>query len=159
VSRFPRARGPRVVGPVLRVALPVLACAGLAVLFIWTRTQALDAAYDLAEQKKQHDRLSSMRSQLQLEVETLRSPGALDGWARVNLGMAPPAPGAVLAAGPRSNAGRAGVDGVGHPPSPAGPLSGRAAGAPAAPVGAARGAADSGERLASRGPSRAARAE
>ena len=157
MTRGPGARGPRVAGPVLGLALPVVLCAGLAVLFIWTRTQALDAAYGLAEERRLHDRLTSLRSQLQLEVETLRSPSALDGWARANLGMAPPAPGAVLAAGPRHAAGRAGEDGDGHRPTPAGPLSGRAAGARAA--GAARDVAASGERVASRGPSRAARAE
>jgi cell division protein FtsL len=148
-----------VVAGVLATALPVLLCAGLAVLFIWTRTAALGAAYQLAEAKKQHDRLASLHAQLQLEVETLRSPRALEDWARTRLGMAPPAPGAVLAAGPRLAAGRAGVNGVGHPSTPAEPLPGRAAGARVATPAAARDAGVSGERVALRGPTRAAALE
>lgn len=150
-----RRRGPAVLAPVLRTALPVLLCAGLAVFFIWTRTRALAASYQLAEEKKQHDHLTSLHGRLLLEVETLRSPRALEGWARTRLGMAPPAPGAVLAAGPRDSAGRAGVDGVGHRPSPAEPFLGRAAaGAREASSDAARDVVVSGEQVALRGPSR-----
>ena len=159
MRRPARPRGPSVAAPVLRAALPVLLCAGLAVVFIWTRTRALASAYELAEEKKRHDQLTSARGQLLLEVETLRSPRALEDFARTKLGMAPPAPGAVLAAGPRRAAGRAGVDGVGHRPTPAEPLLGRAAaGARAASDDAPRDAGVPGERVALRGPSRAAAA-
>lgn len=155
-----RARGPAVAGPVLRTAVPVVLCAALAVTFIWTRTRALAASYELAEEKKRHDRLTSERGQLLLEVETLRSPRALEAWARTRLGMAPPAPGAVLAAGPRYAAGRAGVDGVGHRPTPAEPLVGRAAaGAGGASSDAAPDVGAPGEQVALRGPSRAATGE
>ena len=160
MRRPARPRGPAVAGPVLRTALPVLLCAGLAVTFIWTRTRALAASYELAEEKKRHDRLTSARGQLLLEVETLRSPRVLEDWARNKLGMAPPAPGAVLAAGPRYAAGRAGVDGVGHRPTPAEPLSGRvAAGAGGAPKGAPPDVGVPGEQVALRGPPRAAPGE
>ena len=156
MRRPTRARGPAVAAPVLRTALPVLLCAGLAVGFIWTRTRALGASYELAEEKKRHDQLTSVRGQLLLEVETLRSPQALEGWARTKLGMAPPAPGAVLAAGPRYAAGRAGVDGVGHRPTPAEPLHGRAAAGAGAANQAARDAGVPGaQQVALRGPLRA----
>jgi hypothetical protein len=146
-----------VTAPVLRTALPVLLCAGLAVAFIWTRTRALGASYELAEEKKRHDQLTSMRGQLLLEVETRRSPRVLEEWARQDSRMAPPAPGAVLAAGPRSGAGRAGVDGDGHRPTPAEPLHGRAAaGARAASADAVRDVLVPGAQVALRGPSRAA---
>lgn len=160
MRRHARPRAPSVTAPVLRTAVPVVLCAALAVGFIWTRTRALAASYELAEEKKRHDQLTSVRGQLLLEVETLRSPRALEGWARTRLGMAPPAPGAVLAAGPRYAAGRAGVDGVGHRPTPAEPLRGRAAaGAREASSDAPRDVVVSGEQVALRGPSRAARAE
>jgi len=160
LRRPARQRGPSVAAPVLRTALPVLLCAGLAVTFIWTRTRALAASYTLAEEKKRHDRLTSARGQLLLEVETLRAPRALEDWARNRLGMAPPAPGAVLAAGPRYAAGRAGVDGVGHRPTPAEPLVGRAAaGAGGASQDAAPDVGVPGERVALRGPPRAAAGE
>lgn len=157
MRRPARTRGPSVAGPVLRTALPVVLCAGLAVTFIWTRTRALAASYGLAEEKRRHDQLTSARGQLLLEVETLRSPRALEAFARTRLGMAPPAPGAVLAAGPRIAAGRAGVDGVGHRPTPAEPVvSGRAAaGAGGASSDAAPDARAPGERMALRGPPRA----
>lgn len=156
MRRPARRRGPSVAAPVLRTALPVLLCAALAVAFIWTRTRALAASFELAEEKKRHDQLTSVRGQLLLEVETLRSPRALESLARTRLGMAPPAPGAVLAAGPRYAVGRAGVDGVGHRPTPAEPLHGRAAaGARAASSDAARDAGVPGEQVALRGPSRA----
>ena len=156
-TRPARSRGPAVTGPVLRTALPVLLCAALAVAFIWTRTRALGAAYELAAEQKRHDQLTSTRGQLQLEVEARRSPRVLEAWARRDARMAPPAPGAVLAAGPRSGAGRAGVDGDGHRPTPAEPLQGRAAaGARDASADAARDVLVPGARMALRGPSRAA---
>lgn len=160
MRRAARPRGPSVAAPVLRTALPVLLCAALAVTFIWSRTRALAASYELAEEKRRHDRLTSARGQLLLEVETLRSPRALEAFARTRLGMAPPAPGAVLAAGPRYAAGRAGVDGDGHRPAPAEPLSRRAAaGAGDASSDAAPDAGVPGERVALRGPPRAAPGE
>ncbi|HET9553338.1 MAG TPA: cell division protein FtsL [Anaeromyxobacteraceae bacterium] len=141
----------------LRAASLVGLCAALAVLFIWSRTRALASSYELGELQKAHARLVSDNDRLRIEVETLRSPAALERFARTRLGMAPPAPGAVLAAGPRLAAGRAGVDGVGHRPTPAEPLSGRAAaGARVASSDAPRVAEVPGEPVALRGPSRAA---
>jgi cell division protein FtsL len=157
VRRPTRSRGPSVAAPVLRIAATVVLCAGLAVLFIWSRTRALASAYELGEQQRAHARLTSEHDRLRIEVETLRSPAALERYARTRLGMAPPAPGAVLAAGPRLAAGRAGVDGVGHRPTPAEPLSGRAAaGARVASSDAPRAAEVPGGPVALRGPSRAA---
>jgi cell division protein FtsL len=159
VRRPGRPRGPALLAPLLRTALPVLVVAGLAVGFIWSRTRALTASYELAALKKEHDQLGKLQRQLQLEVETLRSPRALETWARRHLEMAPPAPGAVLAAGPRSPAGRAGVDGVGHPPAPAEPLAGRAAAGARASADGARDVEVSGaQQVALRGPLRAAAA-
>jgi cell division protein FtsL len=157
-SRPGRPRGPSVALPVLRTALPVLVVAGLAVLFIWSRTRALSAAYELGEAKQAHDQLGKLQRQLQLEVESLRHPRLLEAWAHQHHDMAPPAPGAVLAAGPRDSAGRAGVDGVGHRPTPAEPLSGRAAAGAGAAVEAAADAGVPGAQVALRGPLRAGRA-
>jgi cell division protein FtsL len=148
-----------VAAPVLRLASTVVLCAGLAVGFIWSRTRALASAYELGEHQRAHARLTSEHDRLRIEVETLRSPATLERFARTRLGMAPPAPGAVLAAGPRLAAGRAGVDGVGHRPTPAEPLHGRAAaGARTASSDAPRAATDPGEQIALRGPSRGASA-
>jgi len=155
-SRPARARGPAVALPVLRTALPVLVVAGLTVVFIWSRTRAMSAAYELAEAKQAHDQLGRLQRQLLLEVETLRQPRLLEAWARKHHDMAPPAPGAVLAAGPQGSAGRTGVDGVGHRPTPAEPFSGRAAAGAGAADGAARDAEVPGAQVALRGPLRAA---
>ncbi len=141
MRRPSRPRGPSVAAPVLRIAGGVVLCAALAVGFIWSRTRALAAAYELGEQQRAHARLTSEHDRLRIEVETLRSPAALERFARTRLGMAPPAPGTVLAAGPRLAAGRAGVDGVGHRSEPAEPLAGRAAaGAGGAALAASPGA-------------------
>jgi len=61
---------------VLRTALPVLLCAGLAVAFIWTRTRALGAAYELAEEKRRHDQLTSARPAAPRGRDQAVSPGA-----------------------------------------------------------------------------------
>jgi len=160
VRRPARHQGPPVAAPVLRIASAVALCAALAVGFIWSRTRALASSYELGELQRAHARLTSEHDRLRIEVETLRSPETLERFARTRLGMAPPAPGAVLAAGPRLAAGRAGVDGDGHRPTPAEPLLGRAAaaGARAASSDAPRAATDPGEQVALRGPSRGASA-
>ncbi len=139
---------------VAELAVAALLRVALGVFHIWSRTRVLAAGYALGDLKQQHDELTAAQDRLRIEVEMLRSPRELERYARTRLGMAPPAPGAVLAAGPGrplDGAGRAGVDGVGHPPGPAEPAHspGRAAAAgPAADPGA----------LALRVPLRAGRA-
>jgi cell division protein FtsL len=110
---------------VLRIVAAGALLAGLGVFHIWSRTRVLATGYELGALAKEHARLASEHDRLRIEVETLRSPGALERYARTHLGMAPPAPGTVLAAGPRlasATAGGAGVDGVGHRSAPAEPL-------------------------------------
>jgi cell division protein FtsL len=128
---------------VTRAAAAGLLLVALGVFHIWSRTRVIASGYELGALQKQHAKLSSERDRLQVEVETLRSPQALERYARTRLGMAPPAPGAVLEAGPRFAAGGAGGVGVGHRPGPAGPSPGRAA---------AGRAAEPGVRIALRGP-------
>lgn len=161
----------------LRLALAAALLVALGVFHIWSRTRVLDTGYALGELTKEHTRLQAEHDRLRIEVETLRSPASLERYARTTLGMAPPAPGAVWAAGPRlasAGAGWAGGDGVGHRrdgpaeplsfvraggaralPAPGSRMVGRAAGSRAA---AARDAEVPGEQLASRGPLRAGRA-
>jgi hypothetical protein len=115
------------------------------VFHVWSRTRVLSAGYALGELQKDHVRLTSEHDRLRIEVETLRSPAMLELVARTRLGMAPPAPGAVQAAGPRlalAGGGGKDVDGVTHPgpaePSrssiaPPGTPCGRAAAAGAVP--------------------------
>ena len=121
-----RARRRAVVGRVLRAVAAMLLLVALGVFHIWSRTRVLATGYDLGEAAREHARLASEHDRLRIEVETLRSPSALERYARTRLGMAPPAPGSVLAAGPRiasATAGGAGVDGDGHRPGPAEPSS------------------------------------
>jgi len=143
-----RPRSVPVTARVGRAALLAAAVAAVGVFHVWSRTRVTETGYALGEVTKAHARLSSEHDRLRLEVETLRNPRTLERFA-TRFGMAPPAPGTVWVAGPRAAAaaaGRAGVDGVGHRPAPAGPLpttAGRAAAGPAAA---------SGERVALRGP-------
>jgi cell division protein FtsL len=103
VSRAPRApRAGALALPRLgRAASIALLVAALGVFHVWSRTRVVSAGYALGQLQKEHVRLTSEHDRLRIEVETLRSPAALERFARTRLGMAPPAPGAVQAAGPR----------------------------------------------------------
>jgi cell division protein FtsL len=123
VSRALRI-GPRPLGRLGRTALVVLALAAIGVFHVWSRTRVLAAGYALGELQKEHVTLTSEHDRLRIEVETLRSPAVLEKVARTRLGMAPPAPGAVSAAGPRvakAGEGGQGVNGAKHRPGPAEP--------------------------------------
>jgi hypothetical protein len=112
--------------------------AALGVFHVWSRTRVVSAGYALYDLQQEHARLVAAQDQLHIELGMLTSFSALDQAARTKLsklGLAPPDRGAVWAAGPArpvDEPGRAGVDGVGHPPRPAEPIVGRAGGAGAA---------------------------
>lgn len=121
-----RARTP--LAPVLprlgRAALLSFVLVAIGIFHVWARTRVLSAGYALGELQKEHVKLTSDHDRLRIEVETLRSPVTLERFARTKLGMAPPAPGAVQAAGPRlalAGGGGKGVHGVVTHPGPAEP--------------------------------------
>ncbi len=121
---------------VARAALVAAVLAGLGVFHVWSRTRVVSAGYALGKLQNEHVKLESDHDRLRIEVETLRSPSALERYARTKLGMAPPEPGAVSAAGPQlaeAAAGGADRGGVDHLSGPAEPSlytrSGRAAAA------------------------------
>ncbi len=112
------------IGRLARTALAVVLFTAVGVFHVWSRTRVLVAGYALGELQKDHVVLTSEHDRLRIEVETLRSPALLERVARTRLGMAPPAPGAVSAAGPRiaeAGEGGQGVDGAKHRPGPAEP--------------------------------------
>ncbi len=152
-----------------RAAAIALAVVALGVFHVWSRTRVVSAGYALGELQKEHVRLTSEHDRLRIEVETLRSPASLERYARTRLGMAPPAPGAVQAAGPRlalAGGGGKGVDGVVTRSGPAEPARfassaparegapGGGGGADSRRAAAAGIAAAPGVRLALRGPLR-----
>jgi len=92
-----RLHGPA--GRVLAWALLASALAGAGIFHVWTHTRVVAAGYELARLEAEHRRLVADRDRLRLEVTTLRAPGRLERYARTRLGMAPPAPGAVVASG------------------------------------------------------------
>jgi cell division protein FtsL len=147
-----------------RAALLATIAVALGVFHVWARTRVVSAGYELGELQKEHVRLTSEHDRLRIEVETLRSPAALERFARTRLGMAPPAPGAVRAAGPRLALAGGGVgkdvDGVDHRSGPAEPSRSRPPAA--APPGDRRAPAPTPAaapvRLAARGPLVAGRA-
>jgi len=114
-------------GPVWRLgwtALVVALLGAVGVFHVWSRTRVLTAGYALGELQKEHVTLTSEHDRLRIEVETMRSPAVLEKIARTRLGMAPPAPGAVSAAGPHialAGEGGKGVNRVKHRPGPAEP--------------------------------------
>jgi hypothetical protein len=126
-----RGPSPRVLGIALELALAASLVAALGVFHVWSRTRVLASGYALAELQQEHTRLVASRDQLEIELGMLTSFQALDQAARTKLsklGLAPPDRGAVWAASPgrppTDEPGRAGVDGVGHRPRPAGPIVG-----------------------------------
>jgi len=94
---------------------------------VWSRTRVLDAGYEFGRLEAENRRLLDERDRLNLEVATLRSPGRLERYARERLGMAPPAPGTVVAGmeGGKVAVGEV-VDGADHRPGPAEPVVSRA---------------------------------
>ncbi len=106
------------------VALLALALAAVGVFHVWSHTEVIASGYDLARLESEHGRLLVERDRLRIEVATLRAPGRLERFARTRLGMAPPAPGAVVAgvSGGKVLAGGVVGGGAGHRPGPAEPL-------------------------------------
>src|SRR5512144_2631287 len=94
----------RVVG---RAALLVSALATVGIFHVWSHTRVTAAGYRLGELQRTQEALRAERNRLEVEVATLRAPGRLEAFARARLGMAPPAPGAVVA-------GRTGVAAAGR---------------------------------------------
>ncbi|HEX9290491.1 MAG TPA: cell division protein FtsL [Anaeromyxobacteraceae bacterium] len=80
-----------------RAALLVGALAAVGVFHVWSHTRVTAAGYRLGELQRAQEVLRAERNRLEVEVATLRAPGRLEGYARARLGMAPPAPGAVVA--------------------------------------------------------------
>jgi cell division protein FtsL len=102
------ARSPWEPLPVVgRAALLVAALAAVGVFHVWSHTRVTAAGYRLGELQRTQEALRAERNRLEVEVATLRAPGRLEAFARARLGMAPPAPGAVVA-------GRAGVAAAGR---------------------------------------------
>ncbi len=112
------------IGRLLHAVALVALVAAIGIFHVWSRTRVVAAGYALGELQREHVNLESEHDRLRVEVETLRSPAALEKVARTRLGMAPPAPGAVSVAGPRiavAGDGGKGVDGVKLGPGPAEP--------------------------------------
>ncbi len=115
-----------------RMAALLLLVTAIGVFHVWSRTRVLAVGYALGELQRDHVALTAEHDRLRIEVETLRSPAVLERIARTRLGMAPPAPGAVSAAGPRfalAGEGGRGLDGLKHRPGPAEPVEVRRAAA------------------------------
>jgi hypothetical protein len=132
LTRPPSKKTPRILGTLVELLLAASLFAALGVFHVWSRTRVLASGYALAELQEEHARLVAAQDQLRIELGMLTSFQALDQAARTklsSLGLAPPDRGAVWAASPgrppTDSPGRAGVDGVGHRPGPAGPIVGR----------------------------------
>jgi cell division protein FtsL len=107
-----------------RMAALLLSLTAIGVFHVWSRTRVVAVGYALGELQRDHVALTAEHDRLRIEVETLRSPAVLERVARTRLGMAPPAPGAVSAAGPRfaeAGEGGRGMDGLRRSTGPAEP--------------------------------------
>jgi cell division protein FtsL len=111
------------VATVLAGLLLAAPLAAVGVFHVWSRTRVQGAGYELGRLEAEHRQLLADRDRLNLEVGTLRSPGRLERFARERLGMAPPAPGAVVAGTVGGKVGLSGGvgDGADQRPGPAEP--------------------------------------
>jgi len=111
------------VATVLAGLLLATPLAAVGVFHVWSRTRVQDVGYELGRLETEHRQLLADRDRLNLEVATLRSPGRLERFARERLGMAPPAPGAVVAGTVGGKVGLSGGvgDGADQRPGPAEP--------------------------------------
>jgi len=118
-----KAPGRRGAAALLSAVLIVLPLSALGIFHVWARTRVLRVGYDLGRLEAEQRHLMAERDHLKLEVATLRAPGRLERYARERLGMAPPAPGTVVAGmdGVKGVAGGV-VDGAGRRPGPAEPV-------------------------------------
>jgi cell division protein FtsL len=82
---------------VVRAALCAAALAAVGVFHVWSHTRVTNEGYRLDELRRSREALRAERNRLEIEVATLRAPGRLRTLAQERLGMAPPAPGAVVA--------------------------------------------------------------
>src|SRR3990172_9225561 len=80
-----------------RAALLTWALVAVGIFHVWSHTRVTSAGYRLGELQRAQAALRAERNRLEVEVATLRAPGRLEAFARTRLGMAPPAPGAVVA--------------------------------------------------------------
>jgi len=133
------SRGRGTFQAVAAAALLVTPLVALGVFHVWSRTRVLAAGYELERLRSEHCRLQDERDRLRLQVATLRSPGRLERYARERLGMAPPAPGTVVAGtvGGKVVVGEA-VGGADRRPGPAEPVATRNARAGGPPLGLGR---------------------
>jgi cell division protein FtsL len=98
---------PSALGRGIRLAWPIALLALVALFHAFTHVRVVAAGYRLARGEAEHHRLLAERDRLRLEVATLRAPRRIEQLARAKFGMAPPAPGTVVA-------GRAGVAAAGR---------------------------------------------
>jgi cell division protein FtsL len=88
------------VGAILRQLLPAallgLLFATVGVLHVMARVLVVHAGYRLSQLESDGRDLARENDRMKLELATLRSPARLEKIAREQLGLAPPAAGAVL---------------------------------------------------------------
>ncbi|MBI3185523.1 MAG: cell division protein FtsL [Myxococcales bacterium] len=94
-----RGKGPSFGSVVLELLPAALLCvlfAAVGLLHVTSRVMVVQMGYRLSELEQEGRAISRERDTLELELATLRSPARLERAAKELLGMAPPAPAAVI---------------------------------------------------------------
>jgi cell division protein FtsB len=81
---------------IVPVALAVTLFSVVGIAHVASRTMVVNRGYELSKLDQRFNELSREHDSLKLELATLRSSGKLEATARLKLGLAPPAAGALL---------------------------------------------------------------
>jgi hypothetical protein len=86
----------RLVRPSRAVVIWVALLTAAGALQVWLHLQTTEVGYQLSALQRVIGRLAGEKSELEVELATLTSPGSLDAVAKTRLGLKPPRDGQIV---------------------------------------------------------------
>jgi cell division protein FtsL len=91
-----KIRSWRLVRPSRAVVIWVALLTAAGALQVWLHLQTTELGYQLSALQRVIGRLAGEKSELEVELATLTSPGSLDAVAKTRLGLKPPRDGQIV---------------------------------------------------------------
>ena len=91
-----KIRSWRLVRPSRAVVIWVALLTAAGALQVWLHLQTTEVGYQLSALQRVIGRLAGEKSELEVELATLTSPGSLDAVAKTRLGLKPPRDGQIV---------------------------------------------------------------